>query len=235
MLGSLENVEKTWALRASWAQEDGVHLQPAAGVVAHPSSCPDLFLPQLRSRSHAQPRAGFSVQDDPESLAGTRMTFSDITGHPWHTECMGCDMGRGTLNPPGGIILANGSCYLHQDPEVPLEGFLVIGTRRHVQSLDQLSVGEHADLSSLLRHARRLMALVPDLHSVTLVQEERSTHFHLWLFPWYQWMIDRYGGVSLDHIRTIMADAKAEVTSPTQIERVLRWVERLRSAAGSGS
>lgn len=122
------------------------------------------------------------------------MQFTDISGQAWQVECMGCAIADSTVTPPaGGIIAANDSCYLHQDPEVPLEGFLVIGTNRHVRSIMDLRRDEYDDLPSLCRYGRQLMDLTPEIRSVTLIQEERSSHFHLWLFPWYGWMIEEYG------------------------------------------
>jgi diadenosine tetraphosphate (Ap4A) HIT family hydrolase len=55
---------------------------------------------------------------------------------------MGCAIADSTMSPPGGIIAANPSCYLHQDPANPLEGFLVVGAKRHVRSLSDLTDGE---------------------------------------------------------------------------------------------
>jgi diadenosine tetraphosphate (Ap4A) HIT family hydrolase len=129
------------------------------------------------------------------------------------------------------MIAANRSSYLHQDPEVPLEAFLVIGTRRHVQSLVELSADEQSDVLGMVALARRLMREVPDLDSVTLVQEERSAHFHLWLFPWYRRMLENHGSASLERIRPIMAELKATPADPRQVERVLLWAERFRAAS----
>jgi diadenosine tetraphosphate (Ap4A) HIT family hydrolase len=108
---------------------------------------------------------------------------------------------------------------------------LVIGTKRHVRSLVEMSTDEQAEVLELLRLARQLMLEVPDMDSVTLVQEERSAHFHLWLFPWYRWMLDKHGSASLERIRPIMTELKTTRADPGQVERVLLWVERFRTAA----
>jgi diadenosine tetraphosphate (Ap4A) HIT family hydrolase len=159
------------------------------------------------------------------------MGFRDFTGRLWEAECMGCGLAQGTMTPPGGMIAANRSCYLHQDPEVPLEAFLVIGTTRHVRSLVEVSVDEQANVLEMVRLARQLMLEVPDMDSVTVVQEERSAHFHLWLFPWYRWMLEKHGSASLERIRPIMAELKATAAGVRQVKRVLQWVERFRAAS----
>jgi diadenosine tetraphosphate (Ap4A) HIT family hydrolase len=119
------------------------------------------------------------------------MEFTDITGKTWQTDCMGCGIANSTATPPGGIIAENASFCLHQDPLVPIEGFLVIGSSRHVRSLTDLTTGEYEDLTSLLRYGRGLMGLILYIQSVTVVQEENSQHLHMWLFPWYAWMIEK--------------------------------------------
>ena len=156
------------------------------------------------------------------------MEFVDITNRKWKVECMGCAIADGTVSTPGGIISANDTCYLHQDPEVPLEGFLIVATARHVQSISDLTDSEYADLTSLLRHGRRLLDSVPSLRYVTIVQEERSSHFHLWLFPWHNWMIEKYGDASLTNIRAIMKQAIERLRTPEHVKRILSWAERFR-------
>lgn len=132
------------------------------------------------------------------------MQFIDITNRRWHPDCLGCAIGDSTVKPPGGLIAENDSSYLHQDPEIPLEAFLVIGIKRHVQSLADFTIEEHGNVSSLLRIGRRLMSLVPEILGVTIIQKEKSPHFHMWMFPWHEWMVGKYGRESLDHIRAIM-------------------------------
>ena len=112
------------------------------------------------------------------------MKITDILGRSWSVECIGCAIGASEMIPPGGVIAENDSFCMHQDPLVPLEGFLVIASRRHVQSLADLTPTEYADYSSLLWCGRKALRLVPGVRSFSLVQEEASTHFHAWFFPW---------------------------------------------------
>ncbi len=161
------------------------------------------------------------------------MITRDFLGNVWDIDCMGCAIGASVMVPPGGIIAENDSCFVHQDPEVPLEGFLIISPRRHVQSLTEFTAEDYADFVALMRFSRNALRLISDIHSITMIQEEESAHFHLWLFPWYEWMINQYGSVSLTHIRPIMASAKQTLNSPQQIQSILEWVEHLRQAKDS--
>jgi len=55
------------------------------------------------------------------------------------------------------------------------------------------------DFSSLLTPPAEPLKPPANIQSITLVQEEHSTHFHLWLFPWYNWMIEKCGGSRYTH------------------------------------
>jgi hypothetical protein len=77
------------------------------------------------------------------------------------------------------------------------------------------------------------MRSMAEIRSVTVIQEERSPRFHMWLFPWYDWMIQEHGGPSLDRIRPIMKHAKEHRGTPQQVQSVLSWVERFRKACGT--
>lgn len=79
---------------------------------------------------------------------------------------------------------------MHQDPEVPLAGFLVLGTTRHIQSLVDLTAEEYQDVMELLYVN---------------------------------------GNNSLSHIRPIMAVLKQRPPLPEELQKILKWVERLRT------
>ncbi len=163
------------------------------------------------------------------------MNITDILGQSWNVECMGCAMGASEMIPPGGIIAENESFYMHQDPLVPLEGFLVVASRRHLQSLAELTPEEHADYSSLLRQGREALRLLSGVRSFSVIQEEGSTHFHSWFFPWRDSFVERYGSTSLSHIRPAMEHSMQTLNTPDQRARVLHWVDRLRLAVQSRS
>ena len=156
------------------------------------------------------------------------MEITDILDNVWHIDCIGCAIANSHMSPPGGVIEANDAFYVHQDPEVPIPGFLVIGAKKHVKSISEFTEKEYADFTALLYRSRKRLECLPNIHSITLIQEERSQHFHFWLFPWHNWMIEKYGKPSLDHIRSIMAHAKAHLKTATQIQSILNMVEHLK-------
>jgi diadenosine tetraphosphate (Ap4A) HIT family hydrolase len=159
------------------------------------------------------------------------MEIHDILHQKWNAACIGCAIGAGEMIPPGGVIAENRRFYMHQDPEIPIPGFLIIAPRRHVHAIVDLTADEYADFASLLQSGRKLLTWLPELRSVTVIQEEHSSHFHLWLFPWYDWMIEKYGKRSLNHIRPIMEYAKTSLNTIQQQQLILESVATLQNAA----
>lgn len=107
---------------------------------------------------------------------------------------------------PGGFIQRTQHFCVHQDPLIPLDGFLVIASRRHIRSISEMRDAEYEEFSKLVRDVQLAIKEVTKVEHLTMVQEESSIHFHLWFFPWTQRVIERYGQPSLTKIREIMAD-----------------------------
>jgi len=143
----------------------------------------------------------------------------DFLGQEWNIDCMGCSINDGTMTLPGGFIHRAKYFVVHQDPLIPLEGFLVIASKRHIQSIAEMQDVEFDELARLIRDTIRTIKKATKVEQLTIVQEERSIHFHLWFFPWTQEIIERYGQPSLTKIREIMADFGKEPISES------RWQE----------
>ena len=123
-----------------------------------------------------------------ENFTGNSKKTTDILGQTWEYECMGCQITDGTIIPPGGIIYDGKSAVLAADPEVPIPGFLIVNFRRHVRSYSETTEEERKEISDVVYWAEKALKELGICEEVTLVQEERSKHFHIWIFPNYSWM-----------------------------------------------
>lgn len=112
--------------------------------------------------------------------------MSDIINN----KCTGCSVAKGEI---GTIIYETNTFVLNQDPEVPLKGFLVITSKKHVNSFIDYNENEREELLELLFKARKALKDLNICKEVTIVQEERSQHFHIWLFPYFDWMQEKFG------------------------------------------
>lgn len=115
--------------------------------------------------------------------------MSDIINN----KCTGCSVINGELVPIGGWIYETENFVLAQDAEVMIEGFLIIQSKKHVNSLLGFSEEENLELANLLYKTRKALKELNICEEVTIVQEERSKHFHIWVFPYYDWMKEKFG------------------------------------------
>ncbi len=156
------------------------------------------------------------------------MHITDILNHQYTCDCIGCAIAAGEIIPPGGVICESEHFILHQDPEVPVRGFLIIASKRHIRSIAQMSAAEAAELFSLVYRARLALEQSGQLHDVRIIQEERSGHFHLWLLPWEDWMDGKFAN-SLASIREMMRYAKQERKTEENLRMVFEEVNIVKT------
>lgn len=70
------------------------------------------------------------------------MIVEDILGKEWNCECIGCSIGTGEITPPGEVIMSTDNFVLHEDPEIPIKGFLIVASKKHIKSISELSLEE---------------------------------------------------------------------------------------------
>ena len=59
-----------------------------------------------------------------------------------------------------------------------------------------------------------------DIQTVYLVQEEdTSHHFHLWVFPRYEWMVEKFGR-KIQSVRPIMEYAREHMKTKDNLKKV---------------
>lgn len=128
----------------------------------------------------------------------------------------------------GGFIQRTEHFCVHQDPLIPLPGFLVIASLRHIQSISDMQLSAYEEFSGLLRTTHYAIKKATNIEHLTIVQEESSTHFHLWFFPWTQSVIEEYGKPSLAKIRDIMADYKQRSLSELEWRQLKESIEKIK-------
>jgi diadenosine tetraphosphate (Ap4A) HIT family hydrolase len=154
--------------------------------------------------------------------------MKDFMNNEWKSECIACEIGKGNIIPPGGIIKETENFFIQQDLEIPLKGFLIIASKKHLKSITQLTLDEVTELTSLLYKSRLALSEISDINEVVIIQEERSNHFHVWLFPKYNWMNDLFED-SLTDIRKIMQYIKLNMKDEKNIKEVLATADFLRN------
>jgi diadenosine tetraphosphate (Ap4A) HIT family hydrolase len=99
--------------------------------------------------------------------------------------CSACAEIAGEISAPGGIILDDGFWFLsHHTGPYTDSGELILKTRRHCESLAELTGTEAAALGPLLRAAAgALTRVVPSERIYAVSFNERVRHVHFLLLP----------------------------------------------------
>jgi diadenosine tetraphosphate (Ap4A) HIT family hydrolase len=140
------------------------------------------------------------------------------------TECLGCSIVKKEIIPPGGILYETKDFLIHQDPLVPIEGFLIITVKKHISSITELTDEQRHTLIDLLNEGVNLIKRLNIAEEITIIQEERSNHLHFWLFPWQTWMKEK----SNYNVREICEYTKLH-TSKIKCRSVMDTIEKFRN------
>jgi len=91
---------------------------------------------------------------------------------------------------------------------------------------------ELLEFPRVLKFVREGMRYALDVDEAYLFQNEDSAHhFHMWMFPRYDWM-ERFGR-KIQSVRPIMEYARKELKTPQNIEEVKRSINVLKGYLAS--
>ena len=153
----------------------------------------------------------------------------DIKGNKHEIECMACAIQGGEISLPIERIAETENFVLEQDLEWPIGGLITIVSKRHIVSVDEFTDSEMEELAKFIKVARIALRKMLGISALTLVQEENTTtsHFHLWLFPWHDWMKEKWNG-KLYEIKDIMKYAKQKFSGKESLEKIKQCATKLR-------
>lgn len=152
-------------------------------------------------------------------------TSIDIFGNEIHFDCMGCDIANHKLIPPGGYVYEDNFINVSADPEIPIKGFMVLGINRHIKSLNEMSETERNDIMNILNTTIENIKKANIAKEVLLIQEERASHFHIWIVPIHDWM-NKFGK-SVRNIKEIIDYSKQNFDESQRVE-LLQAIEDLK-------
>jgi len=104
---------------------------------------------------------------------------------PSPQQCKACAEIQGAISAPGGVIYDDGVWYVshHSGPETD-PGELIVKSRRHCESLSELTREEAAALGPVLRSATQALERVVVAERIYAVSfNERLRHLHFLLLP----------------------------------------------------
>ena len=142
-------------------------------------------------------------------------------------DCIGCAMQRGEIESVGGEVAETENFEVHQDYEIPIEGFMILSSKRHVEGIEGFSEEERKELVEFIFRIRKAMRESLGIQHIYLIQEEdSSSHFHIWIFPRHDWM--KKFGKGIETVRPIMEHARENMKTEEQITKLKEASDKIR-------
>lgn len=132
--------------------------------------------------------------------------------------CMGCFCG--TTNNPGKIVKSK-YFDISQDFELPINGFIVIGSLRHVKSINDLTSEEKLELIKIIDIVLLNLKKLNVCKEYDVVWEEKeNSHFHVWLMPRHQELLDVIGCNFIKKIGELFNYAKSNLRTSENLKAI---------------
>lgn len=161
-----------------------------------------------------------------KNLSGNSKFAVDILGRTWKYDCMSCAIAKGELELPGGLIYENDYITVGADTEIPLNGFVIVATKRHVNSIADLTEKESHELIYYIAKVIKALKELNIVQEVTVVQEERSKHLHVWIFPCHEEYKKMFGS-GVGSIKSICKYVK-DNANKENVQECLSTVQKLK-------
>lgn len=156
-----------------------------------------------------------------------KLTLS--SGKTVEVECLSCALTSGLIEPDGGVILETEYFHAHQDVAYPIEGLVILASKRHVICLDELTDEERLDYINVMTRIREAQRRVLGIEYVYYFYNEDTTHhFHTWMVPRYDWMNEF--GRSVESVRPVLLHARNHKNTIENNQRVMSAIEALKTA-----
>lgn len=146
----------------------------------------------------------------------------------YYSGCISCELLKGNLEAFGGILYETKNFFVCTDYEVPIAGFLIISTKRHVSSLNDFSEEEKIEFILLLDRCLKALKKIGAASEFIMLQGERSdVHFHTSLFPRQGWMKEKFGRV-VSHLKDIQEYAINNLKTPENLAKITEICEKFK-------
>lgn len=146
--------------------------------------------------------------------------------------CMGCtkakNAGKPNLNP--GEIVRTKNFDISQDFELPINGFIVIGSIRHIETINEMTAEEKQELITLIDVVIMSLKKLNVCSQYDIVWEEKdNNHFHVWLMPRHKYLLEAMGTNIIKKIGELFNYAKNNLRTEENLKTIYSTIEKLRT------
>jgi len=104
--------------------------------------------------------------------------------------CIGCSLINKAIKSPCETIFESKNFLVNQDYEVPIPGFVVLSTKRHIKGILDFNNNEEKEFYKLVKNIRLALSKALDIKYVMLFSNESKiiskrnpSHFHFCFLP----------------------------------------------------
>lgn len=157
------------------------------------------------------------------------MKLTEMTGKEVEIkDCLGCEIANGAINIFGGLLYQGRNFAVAQDFELPIDGFIIIFSKRHVEKFIDLSQDEQMELMALINKTLKILEENSIAQEYNIILEEKAGyHFHVWLMPRHKWMIEKFGKV-LKNIKQIQDYAIQNMKTQENFDKIRNTCELVK-------
>ena len=147
-------------------------------------------------------------------------------------DCMGCAKAKtyGNLDENPGQILRTKNFDISQDFELPINGFIVIGSIRHLKSINEMTMEEKQELIVIIDETIRALKNIGVCSEYDVVWEEKEgNHFHAWLMPRHKYLLDAMGTNIIKKVGELFDYAKTNLRTEENLNEIAKTIKKLKT------
>lgn len=145
--------------------------------------------------------------------------------------CMGCHIVHNFNNPkvcPGQVVKTK-HFTIAQDFELPINGFIVISSIRHIGSINEMTKEEKQELLTLIDIVIDCLKRLKVCPQYNVVWEEKdNNHFHVWLVPRHKYLLDAIGSNFMKKLGELFNYAKTNLRTKENIKAINDTLKKLK-------
>lgn len=147
-------------------------------------------------------------------------------------ECMGCTIVNNFENTTNflGQVVKTKNFTIAQDFELPINGFMVISSVRHLESINEMTLEEKQELITLIDVVVSSLKKLNVCKQYNIVWEEKDgNHFHVWLMPRHKYLVEAMGTNIMKKVGELFNYAKENLRTEENLQQVVTTIEQLKT------
>ena len=142
--------------------------------------------------------------------------------------CPGCAYANHEFSIPCGIAFENDRFNLSQDWELPIEGFLILSPKRHIEKFSELTTNERNEMFEIVDKIIKFLRDNNICDRYDIIFEEKR-HLHVWILPRHEWMNEITDDI-IENIGLIFEYAKNNFKKNETYEKIDEVTKKIKES-----